>query len=117
MTSSRVDICDDRLDYRFIHPQHGQIQMLMRYQDIDAGQLDMRTGRLSFHVARPLHQFGSQIYNHSLPFYPPALNQPLHGGKGNLGMLSMVIEGEKLPLVATLLKQHVPCIDVVCEQH
>jgi hypothetical protein len=113
MTSSRVDICQDRLDYKFIHPVHGQIHMLMRYKDIDGAQLDMHNSRLSFHVARPLHQFGSKLYDHTVPWPSTPSNQSVIREVGSLGTLSMVVEGEHLPLMASLLKQHLKVLMVV----
>ena len=55
-STSVLSAFSDRLEYVFHHDQHGPVQMLMRFRDVDQASLSSRT--LSFHVNRPLRHFG-----------------------------------------------------------
>lgn len=62
----RVDILADRLEYLFYHQQHGKIQMIMRFHDMEQAQVDMRRLVFRFRVRRQLRHFGSE-YDPSNP--------------------------------------------------
>lgn len=57
--TSVLSIFSDRLEYKFHHDRHGQVQMLMWFRDIDEATMDMSSLTLAFHVCRPLRHFGS----------------------------------------------------------
>ena len=57
--TSTLNVFTDRLEYKFHHDHHGQVQMLMWFRDVDAAALDMSSLTLTFHVCRPLRHFGS----------------------------------------------------------
>lgn len=50
----------DRLEYKFRHQQHGCVQMLMWFRDMQDVRWEEGSRTLSFHVTRPLRHFGTE---------------------------------------------------------
>ncbi len=104
-TSSRVDVCEDRLDYVFHHAEQGKVHMLMRYRDFLACVLDMKGLQLAFKVRRQgLRHFEGGVYDPQGPF-----------AKGRAGCLTVALSGrEDAERVAHVLRRlGVQCFRVV----
>ncbi|CAG9459978.1 unnamed protein product [Pedinophyceae sp. YPF-701] len=55
--SGWLAVLSDRLTYKFRHPRHGTVEMVMYARDITETRLDKKSRRLSFRVRNPLELF------------------------------------------------------------
>ena len=58
--TSRPLLCfGNRLEYKFLHPDHKTVDMVMYYADTSDARVDERNAALRFHIDTPLDLFAS----------------------------------------------------------